>query len=623
MRLVFLVSFLRILRHRDAVGSDLAPDEAVVLDPPDASLRAALTAATSGDHVPARELLASTRAHAQWERRDAYVSRLARTALHHDGWLDAWLAESPEDPDALLVVADFHLHQAWKVRTSARAQDVERDQFQAFFALLEDAVPVIGAAAELNPADPVPWRIALTHARGTQAPREVFDTYLAEAEARDPHHFGCHAQALQYLCAKWYGSHEEMFRYAERVAASAPPGSRLHALPLQAALEYRLSEADEPEGPDPYGPKVDAALTRALALSDTYDGAGDREAAGFRNELALLLIMSDRPAEALDVFRAIGVHATAYPWNRLGDPRAEFLEARSDVRLDLASQIPFFGRPPGEPPVAPDWAALTPRAVAIVPAPPAAVAQAALICGFSLRTAPAGEGCSYVEVVPEAARGRRAALLPQEPLTAAAETFTTGETWPALVLHRTPERCTVIALHQGRQVATHTWDTDSPAPDHADVQDTAGDLARLYRLADPRPLAHILRATGDPVRRQADLVTALGLPPVPPGFGGDTEILGEIPGARVQVRRSILAGMRDTMTTRTGSHPAAPDDGTPRTARWWLARAAALAAVGTAAVFAWWSPAIGWFRASLLSGAALYLAGSLISALRRRGRAAS
>ncbi|MFE9781234.1 hypothetical protein ACFYPA_24110 [Streptomyces sp. NPDC005775] len=623
MRPVFLVSFLRILRHRDAIGVDLAPDEAVVLDPPDAPLRAALTAATAGDHAPARELLASTRVHAQWDRRDAYVSRLARTALHHDGWLDAWVAESPDDPDALLVVADFHLHQAWKVRTGARAKDVERDQFQAFFALLEDAVPVIGAAAELNPGDPVPWRIALTHARGTQAPREVFDAYLAEAEARDPHHFGCHAQALQYLCAKWYGSHEEMFRYAERVAASAPPGSRLHALPLQAALEYRLSEADEPEGPDPYGPKVDAAITRALGLSDTYDGAGDREAAGFRNELALLLILSDRPAEALGVFRAIGVHATEYPWNRLGDPRTEFLEARSDVRLDLAAEIPFFARPPEPPAVAPDWAALTPRAVAIVPAPPAAVAQAALICGFSLRTAPAGEGYSYVEVVPEASRGRRAALLPREPLTAAAETFTTGEGWPALVLHRTPERCTVTALHQGRHIASHTWDAESAAPDHADVQDTAGDLARLYRVADPRPLAHILRGTGDPVRHQADLVTALGLPPVPPGFGGDTEILGDIPGARVQARRSILAGMRDTMTTSTGSHPPAPDEGTPRTTRWWLTRTAALVAVGVAAVFAWWSPRIGWFRSSLLSGAALYLAGSLTTALRRRRRDAS
>lgn len=546
--------------------------------------------------------------------------KLARTALHHDGWLDAWLTESPDDPDALLVVADFHLHQAWEVRTSARAKDVERDQFQAFFALLEDAVPVIAAAAELNPADPVPWRIALTHARGMQAPREVFDAYLAEAEARDPHHLGCHVQALQYVCAKWYGSHEEMFRYAERVAESAPPGSRLHALPLQAALEYRLSEADEPEGPDPYGPKVEAAITRALALSDTYDGEGDREAAGFRNDLALMLVMADRPAEALDVFRAIGVHATESPWNRLGDPRTEFLEARSDVRLDLASRIPLFGRPPEPPATAPDWAALAPRAVAIVPAPPADVAQAALICGFSLRTAPAYEGYSYVEVVPEATRGRRAALLPQEPLTAAAETFTTGESWPALILHRTPERCTVTALHQGRQITAHTWDTESAAPDHADVQDTAADLAHLYRVADPRPLAHILRATGDPVRHQADLVTALGLPPVPQGFGGDTEILGEIPGARVQARRSILAGMRDTMTTGTGSHPRAPGHDTPRTGRWWLTRSAALVAVGAAAVLAWWSPRIGWFRSSLLSGAALYLAGALTAELRHSRR---
>ncbi|WP_285564867.1 hypothetical protein [Streptomyces sp. RTGN2] len=623
MRLVFLVAFLRILRHRDAVGADLAPDEAVALDPPDAPLGAALAAAAAGDHGPARELLASTRVHAQWERRDAYVSRLARTALHHDGWLDAWLAESPDDPDGLLVVADLHLHQAWKVRTSARAKDVERDRFQAFFALLEDAVPVIGAAAERNPSDPVPWRIALTHARGVQAPREVFDAYLAEAGSRDPHHFGCHAQALQYLCAKWYGSHEEMFRYAERIAASAPPGSKLHALPLQAALEYRLSEEDGPDGPDPYGPKVDAAITQALDLSETYAGAGDREAAGFRNELALLLITQDRPAEALDVFRAIGVHATEYPWNRLGDPRTEFLEARSDVRLDLASGIPFFGRPPEPPAVAPDWAELAPRAVAIVPAPPAEVAQAALICGFSLRTAPAGEGYSYVEVIPEAARGRRAALLPEDPLTAAAETFTTGESWPALVLHRSPGRSRITALHQGRQTATHTWDTEAPAPDHADVRSVAGELARLYRLADPRPLAHILRATGDPVRHQADLVTALGLPPVPPGFGGDTEILGAIPGARAQVRRSILAGMRDTMTTGAGAHPPVPGDGSPRPARWWLIRTALLAVIGAAAVYAWWSPRVGWFRSSVLSGAALYLAGVLTHAVRRRGRSAA
>ncbi|MEU8697284.1 hypothetical protein AB0C61_06290 [Streptomyces sp. NPDC048680] len=628
MRLAHPLAFLRVVRHRDAIGTDLAPDEAVTLDAPDAPLRAALAAAVAGDHAPAGELLASTRTHAQWERRDAYVNRLARTALHHDGWLESWIQEAPADPDAILVVADFQLQQAWRIRTDAGAEDVERDRFQAFFALLEDAVPVIGAAAELNPADPVPWRIALAHARGIQAPREVFDAYLAEARARDPHHSGCHQQALQYLCAKWYGSHEEMFRYAERVAASAPPGSKLHALPLRAALEYRLSVQDEPHEPhthdpyghDVYGPETEAALTRALSLSDSYP-AGEPEAAGFRNELALMLVMADRPAEALDAFRAIGAHATEFPWSRLGDPRAEFLEARSDVRLDLAAQIPFFGRPP-EPPATgtdtPDWAELAPRAVAIVPAPPAEVAQAALLCGYSLRTAPAGEGSSYVEVVPEAVRSRRAALLPEEPLTSAAETFTTGESWPALVLHRAPGRSSITALHQGRTRATHTWHTESPTPDHAEVRATAQSLADLYRRDDPRPLAHILRSTGDPAGHQEDLVTALGLPPVPPGFGGETQVLGELPGARVLARRGLLAGMRDTMSSGSGGHP--PEPRPPRGPFWLLVRTLVLLVLTQAAAFAWWSPQTGRLRASVLSAAALYAAASLTGAVRRRRR---
>ncbi|MFD0025317.1 DUF4034 domain-containing protein [Streptomyces sp. NPDC058382] len=618
MRPATVVAFLRVLRHRDAVGTDLAPDEAVVLDPPDATLRAAVAAAVAGDHAPAAELLAPTRAHAQWERRDAYVSRLARTALHHEGWLENWLQESPRDPDALLVKADFHLHRAWRVRTDARAKDVEQDQFQAFFALLEDAAPVIGVAAEANLADPVPWRIALTHARGIQAPREVFDAYLAEANARDPHHSGCHEQALQYLCAKWYGSHEEMFRYAEQVAASAPPGSKLHALPLRAALEHQLSETDDTGTPGPYGTRTAAALTRALGLSSIYR-AGDREAAGFRNELALMLIVADRPAEALDTFRAIGAHATEFPWSRFGDPRAGFLQARSDVRHDLAARIPFFGRPP-EPPVtdAPDWTELTPRAVAIVAAPPAEVAQAALLSGFSLRTAPAGEGSSYVELVPETTRGRRTALVPDEPLTSAAETITTGESWPALVLHRAPGRSSVTVLHRGRPRATHTWDTESPAPGHAEVLATAQSLAQLYRRADPRPLAHILRSTGDPAGHQEGLVTALGLPPVPSGFGGETEILGSLPGARVLARRGLLAGMRDTVSTAGGGQP--PEPYVPRGPRWWLYRILMLLVLAPAAVFAWWSPQIGWFRSTLLSGAALHVAVVLTGAVRRRGR---
>ncbi|MFJ8749758.1 hypothetical protein ACIREO_10540 [Streptomyces sp. NPDC102441] len=617
MRLTTLFTLPRVLRHSDAIGAGLPPDEAVVLDAPDPSLRVALAAAAAGDHAPAAELLALTREHAQWERRDTCVSRLARASLHHPGWLDSWLEDCPENPDAVLVKADQYVYQAWQIRTGARAQHVESDQFQAFHAVLRDSVPVISAAAELNPDDPVPWRIALTQARGIQAPREIFDTYLAEANARDPHHEGCHIQALQYLCHKWYGSHEEMFAFAERAAGQAPPGSRLHALPLQAVVEYLI--ADEEKSVADHTLRAEAAVTRAQALSDSY-APGDREAAGFRNHLALVLWSMNRYEEALTAFRSIGVHATTYPWTYFGEARAEFLEARSDTRVELAMKLPFF-RPSPEPPAtgAPDWEReLAPRSLAIVSTGPTEVAQAALICGHSLRTAPAGSHHTYVEIVPEPVRGRRAALLPEDPLTSAADNFTTAEEWPALVLHRTPERSSFTLLHRGRKVTDHTWETAAPATDHAEATTAAAALARVYRLSDPRPLAHILRATGDPARHQGELVAALGLPPLPAGYGGQLEILDRLPGARVLTRRGFLAGMRDTMTTKDGVHPEAPAPDETHPARWWVLRAAGLLFFTAAAVYAWWAPDIGWFRSTASSALALYFAAGLLRALRRR-----
>ncbi|WP_406146605.1 hypothetical protein [Streptomyces sp. NBC_01012] len=618
MRLTTLFSLPRVLRHSHAMGAGLPPDEAVVLDAPDPSLRVALAAAATGNHAPAAELLALTREHAQWERRDTCVSRLARASLHHPGWLDSWLDDSPENPDAVLVKADQYIYEAWQIRTGARASHVEDDQFRAFHAVLRDAVPVISTAAELNPDDPVPWRVALTQARGIQAPRNVFDTYLAEANARDPHHEGCHVQALQYLCTKWYGSHEEMFAFAERAAGQAPPGSRLHALPLQAVVEYLISEEETP-GAAPYTARAEAAVARAQALSDSY-APGEREAAGFRNHLALVLWSMNRYEEALTAFRTIGVHATTFPWTYFGEPRAEFLEARSDTCVELAMKVPFFRAAP-EPPAAdlPDWERdLAPRSLAIASTGPTEVARAALICGQSLRTAPAGNHHTYVEIVPDPVRGKRAVLLPEDPLTSAADNFTTAEEWPTLVLHRTPERGSFTLLHRGKQVADHTWETAAPAADHAEATRTAAALARVYGLPDPRPLAHILRATDDPARHQSELVAALRLPPLPAGYGGEQEILAALPGARLLARRGFLAGMRDTMTTKAGVHPEAPASDEPRPVHWWVLRIAALLLFTAAAVYAWWTPDIGWFRSSASSALALYFAAKLYRAVRRR-----
>lgn len=615
-----LITLPRVLRHGAAVGAQLPPDASVVLDPPTPELRAALTAAYAGDHAPARDLLAATRLGAEWERRGGYVPRLAESALHSPGWLDAWLAESPRDPDAVLVKAEHGVRQAWEIRTGARASSVSRDQFQAFFALLDDAVPVIGAAAELNPTDPVPWQVALTHARGSQAPREVFDAYWAEATARAPHHYGCHVSAMQYLCDKWYGSHAEMFDFAERAAQEALPGSKLHALPLLAAVEYDVVADGGNGGAGIERSRIHAALKRAQELSDAYP-QGDPEVAGVRNHLALMLVLAGRHGEALEQFRAVGSHATQYPWAYLGDARGEFLDFRTGVRMRVAARVPFFSRP--KPPQFPKLPAApapshpgTPRFLALVAAPPHTVADAALMCGVPLRIAPAPDRSSYVELAADPEPGIRATLLGEDRLTAAADNITTGEPWPALVLRRSGDRSGFTLLQQGKKVADHDWDPAAPVPDHAAVSATAATLARVYGVADTRPITNLLRGSDDPARRQSALVDALGLPPVPAGFGSRDEVLTTLAGARVLARRGFFAGIVDTMSGDRSGRPTAP-----RRPRWWVLRIAALPLFVLVTAYAWWSPDIGWFRASLSTIATCYLTGQLAGAWRRRGRA--
>ncbi|MFE4608464.1 hypothetical protein ACFRK5_08895 [Streptomyces niveus] len=616
-----LITLPRVLRHGAAVGAQLPPDASVVLDPPTPGLRAALTAAYAGDHAPARDLLAATRLGAEWERRGGYVPRLAESALHSPGWLDAWLAESPRDPDALLVKAEHCVQQAWEIRTGARASSVSRDQFQAFFALLDDAVPVIGAAAELNPTDPVPWQVALTHARGSQAPREVFDAYWAEATARAPHHYGCHVSAMQYLCDKWYGSHGEMFDFAEGAAEEALPGSKLHALPLLAAVEYDVVADGGNGGAGIERSRIHAALKRAQELSDAYP-QGDPEVAGVRNHLALMLVLADRHGEALEQFRAVGSHATQYPWAYLGDARGEFLDFRTGVRMRVAARVPFFSRP--KPPRFPKLPAApapshpgTPRFLALVAAPPHTVADAALMCGVPLRIAPAPDRSSYVELAADPEPGIRATLLGEDRLTAAADNITTGEPWPALVLRRSGDRSGFTLLQQGKKVADHDWDPAAPVPDHAAVSATAATLAKVYGVADTRPITNLLRGSDDPARRQSALVDALGLPPVPAGFGTRDEVLSTLAGARVLARRGFFAGIVDTMSGDRSGRPAAP-----RRPRWWVLRVAALPLFVLVTAYAWWSPDIGWFRASLSTIATCYLTGQLAGAWRGRERTA-
>ncbi|MEU9984140.1 hypothetical protein [Streptomyces sp. NPDC050856] len=304
----------------------LPPDDAVLLDAPDERLGPVLVAAALGDHGPAATMLRATRTAAEWERRDRYVTRLAAFALSRDEWLTRWLALAPGDPDALLVAAQLAVRRAW--RSPARTER------------LREAAPLIDAAARTVPADPVPWRLALDHARGTRASHTAFEALWEQAVRRCAHHYGCHVAALRYLSAYRYGAHRECFDFAEQAAEDAPAGSLTRALPVRAAYAQLVSGDTAAVPPD----RLDAAADLAIEVSGRYAPA-DPWPAEVRNVLAYVLVERARWAAAHDQFRLIGPYATSVPWSSSGpDALLGFLDARAGVRREVAGDVPLRGR---------------------------------------------------------------------------------------------------------------------------------------------------------------------------------------------------------------------------------------------------------------------------------------
>ncbi|MEU5163660.1 hypothetical protein AB0G74_29175 [Streptomyces sp. NPDC020875] len=318
-----LLRTARVLRHTPRLSDGLPPDDAVLLDVPDARTAPTLVAAALGDWQPAAALLSAVRANGDWESRDRHVRRLAAFAYARDDWLVRWLADSPRDPDALVVKAELEVRRAWD--SPARGER------------LREIGPLIDAAADRAPRDPVPWRIALDHARGTHATHTAFESLWEQAVRRSPHHYGCHVAALRYLSAQWYGSHRECFDFAEKAAEDALPGSLIKALPVRAAFAQLISGGYSPVHAD----RIDRATDLAVQLSAGYPAAQPGPAE-VRNLTVSVLVRRGRWEAALEQFRLIGPYATSFPWTYFSDdPLGRFLQDRDGVRARLASMTPL------------------------------------------------------------------------------------------------------------------------------------------------------------------------------------------------------------------------------------------------------------------------------------------
>lgn len=281
------------------------------------AVEAAVSAAVVGDWQPAAELLVES--YGDWDLRACAVQALAKAAANDDGWLVAWRTARPDDGHAAVVDCAARTALAWQLRGGKRVRETTAKQFDDFNRVLTDAEAAAEQATLAMPDDPTPWATLVTIARGRSYDHAEFDRVWQGLVERAPLHRRGHQSALQYWCAKWSGSDERMFEFAEQAAKRSPS---LNVLVLQAAREMM------PDAPRVWRqPNVRDALDVLLRWLTT-DGADSVDVRDDLGWAAMALVENNRGVEAVKLFQRLGSYAGGAPWRDFASPAMKFNDCR-------------------------------------------------------------------------------------------------------------------------------------------------------------------------------------------------------------------------------------------------------------------------------------------------------
>lgn len=282
------------------------------------AIEAAVEAAKNGEwELPAQVLAES---YGDWDLRARTVMSLAKVAADDDGWLTAWREARPADRDVAVVDGEALMILAWQLRGSARAKNTTAEQFGGFHRVLPRAAEVAEQATQAVPDDPTPWFSLVTIGRGLSYNHAKFGRIWQGVVDRAPLHRAAHASALQYWCAKWSGSHERMFAFAEEAIEKSPS---LSVLMVQAAYEFDDKKAWRQSN-----------VQDGLEVLLTWLAGEGANSLHVRDDLGwavLALVQSGRAAEALPLFQKLGTYAGGAPWHYWEEPVLVFDQFRAKV----------------------------------------------------------------------------------------------------------------------------------------------------------------------------------------------------------------------------------------------------------------------------------------------------
>ncbi|MCZ7461681.1 hypothetical protein [Streptomyces sp. WMMC940] len=247
-------------------------------------------------------------------------------------WVGDVLNTEPESALALTVAGIRYVRWGWEARTSARAKDVSREQFEVFHSRLRQAEEWLYEAAELEPGWTSPWYVLQVTGRGLQVGQVTARRRFEATVRRDPYHLGAHTQQLQQICEKWGGSHEEMHAFARESVFKAPGGTPLGRLVPDAHIEEWLSLDSGPDAAYMRRPEVAESLRQAADHSYRHpDFVQEGSWLGLLNSFAMAFSLAGDRASARECFQATQGRVTESPWNYLNgsNPVAAYRKHRS------------------------------------------------------------------------------------------------------------------------------------------------------------------------------------------------------------------------------------------------------------------------------------------------------
>lgn len=177
-----------------------------------------------------------------WERR-AHLLSLARELPVDSSAVEHWIAQQPGHPLPLTVKGLHAVGQAWHARSAAPAEHLPVERLEAFHRHLRVAEEFLTAAAKADSSSPVPWMGLLDSGMGLQISLREYEYRMEQMATRFPLYSGF-SSYLQFVSDRWFGSHEQMWEFADSVNEAASVGSPLHAVQAEASIERFLSRGN-------------------------------------------------------------------------------------------------------------------------------------------------------------------------------------------------------------------------------------------------------------------------------------------------------------------------------------------------------------------------------------------